>query len=69
MKAVSELIHFRIVKDLGGSKTQDYHTNRLYVILFERLPFDPDSRVYEFGDFKDLCKEFLKLSEEYKGSE
>ncbi len=63
------LIHFRIVKDLGGSKSQDYHTNRLYIILFERLPFDSNSRVYDFGEFKDLCKEFLKSSEGYKGSE
>lgn len=65
------MTHFRIVKDLGGSKIQNYHTDRLYVILFERLPFDPDSRVYEFDEFKDLCKEFLKLSEGLKneGSE
>ena len=60
------MTNFRIVKDLGGSKSQEYHKDRLYVILFERLPFDPDSRVYEFEDFGDLCKEFLKLSQEFK---
>lgn len=63
---MNELTNFRIVKDLGGSKSQEYHKERLYVILFERLPFDLDSRVYEFGDFEGLCKEFLKLSQEFK---
>jgi len=63
---VNELTSFRIVKDLGGSKLHEYHKDRLYVILFERLPFDPDSRVYKFEDFEALCKEFLKLSQEFK---
>lgn len=68
---VSELTSFRIVRDLDGSKIHDYHKGRLYVILFERLPFDSDSRVYEFDEFKYICEEVLKLSEELekKGSE
>lgn len=53
------MVNLRIAKDIGPDK--EYHLGRIYIILYDKLPFEKGALNLSEGDFIWLIGKYVKF--------